>query len=77
MFSKWSNEEFSQMKSNNLFQGVSEDVALCVYVTRLIGRNPDLVLHGGGNTSVKTASDDMYGDEELSLIHISEPTRPY
>ena len=67
MFSKWSNEEFSQMKSNNLFQGVSEDVALCVYVTRLIGRNPDLVLHGGGNTSVKTASDDMYGDEEAVL----------
>ena len=64
MFSKWSNKEFSQMKSNNLFQGVSEDVALCVYVTRLIGRNPDLVLHGGGNTSVKTVSEDMYGDEE-------------
>ncbi|HAE33353.1 MAG TPA: bifunctional aldolase/short-chain dehydrogenase [Dehalococcoidia bacterium] len=67
MFSKWSNKEFSQMKSNNLFQGVNEDVALCVYVTRLIGRNPDLVLHGGGNTSVKTTSDDMYGDEEAVL----------
>ena len=67
MFSKWSNKEFSQMKSNNLFQGVNEDVALCVYVTRLIGRNPDLVLHGGGNTSVKTKSDDMYGDEEAVL----------
>ena len=67
MFSKWSNKEFSQMKSNNLFQGVNEDVALCVYVTRLIGRNPDLVLHGGGNTSVKTTSDDIYGDEEAVL----------
>ena len=67
MFSKWSNKEFSQMKSNNLFQGVNEDVALCVYVTRLIGRNPDLVLHGGGNTSVKTTSDDMYGEEEAVL----------
>ena len=67
MFSKWSNKEFSQMKSNNLFQRVNEDVALCVYVTRLIGRNPDLVLHGGGNTSVKTTSDDMYGDEEAVL----------
>ena len=67
MFSKWSNKEFSQMKSNNLFQGVNEDVALCVYVTRLIGRNPDLVLHGGGNTSVKITSDDMYGDEEAVL----------
>ncbi|SVD34969.1 uncharacterized protein METZ01_LOCUS387823, partial [marine metagenome] len=39
------------MKSHNFFQGVNEDVALCVYGTRLIGRNADLVLHGGGNTS--------------------------
>jgi rhamnose utilization protein RhaD (predicted bifunctional aldolase and dehydrogenase)/NAD(P)-dependent dehydrogenase (short-subunit alcohol dehydrogenase family) len=32
----------------------NEDVALRVYSSRLIGREPSLVLHGGGNTSVKT-----------------------
>ena len=34
--------------------GFSEDLALRVYTTRLLGRNKKLVLHGGGNTSVKT-----------------------
>ena len=67
MFSEWSKKEFTQMKSHNFFQGVNEDVALCVYGTRLIGRNPDLVLHGGGNTSVKTTREDLYGNEETVL----------
>jgi rhamnose utilization protein RhaD (predicted bifunctional aldolase and dehydrogenase)/NAD(P)-dependent dehydrogenase (short-subunit alcohol dehydrogenase family) len=44
-------------------QGVSADIALCIYATRLIGRDPKLVLHGGGNTSVKTLLDDLVGDE--------------
>ena len=67
MFSEWSKKEFTQMKSHNFFQGVNEDVALCVYGTRLIGRNADLVLHGGGNTSVKTIREDLYGNEETVL----------
>src|SRR6516164_8403735 len=44
-------------------QGVSADIALCIYATRLIGRDPKLVLHGGGNTTVKTLLDDLVGDE--------------
>lgn len=43
-------------------EGVSEDVALRVYTTRLLGGDPRLVLHGGGNTSVKTAMTDVLGD---------------
>jgi len=43
-------------------EGVSEDVALRVYTTRLLGGDPRLVLHGGGNTSVKTAMTDILGD---------------
>ena len=35
-------------------RGVPRDLALRVYTTRLLGREPRLVLHGGGNTSVKT-----------------------
>ena len=30
-----------------------QHLALRVYTSRLIGQNPDLVMHGGGNTSVK------------------------
>ena len=36
-------------------------MALRVYTTRLLGRNKELVLHGGGNTSVKTSVKDIDG----------------
>lgn len=36
-------------------------VAECVYCTRLIGSDPSLVLHGGGNSSVKAHYDDITG----------------
>ena len=39
----------------------SNDLALRVYTTRLLGRNKELVLHGGGNTSVKTSIKDIDG----------------
>jgi rhamnose utilization protein RhaD (predicted bifunctional aldolase and dehydrogenase)/NAD(P)-dependent dehydrogenase (short-subunit alcohol dehydrogenase family) len=42
--------------------GVTEDVALRIYTTRLLGQDPKLVLHGGGNTSVKTRTTDLMGD---------------
>ena len=41
--------------------GFSKDLALRVYTTRLLGRNKQLVLHGGGNTSVKTWIKDIDG----------------
>lgn len=34
----------------------------CVHASRLLGSDPDLVLHGGGNTSVKMPDVDPYGD---------------
>jgi rhamnose utilization protein RhaD (predicted bifunctional aldolase and dehydrogenase)/NAD(P)-dependent dehydrogenase (short-subunit alcohol dehydrogenase family) len=43
--------------------GVSRDLALRVYTTRLLGQDPKLVLHGGGNTSVKLRLRDLMGDE--------------
>jgi len=42
---------------------VSRDLALRVYTTRLLGADPRLVLHGGGNTSVKTRTPDLMGRE--------------
>jgi len=41
--------------------GFSKNLALRVYTTRLLGRNKELVLHGGGNTSVKTTIKDIDG----------------
>ena len=40
----------------------AKDLALRVYTTRLLGADPKLVLHGGGNTSVKTRLADLNGD---------------
>ncbi|TAK44986.1 MAG: bifunctional aldolase/short-chain dehydrogenase [Betaproteobacteria bacterium] len=33
-----------------------------VYSSRLLGRDPSLVLHGGGNTSVKLSESDLFGE---------------
>jgi rhamnose utilization protein RhaD (predicted bifunctional aldolase and dehydrogenase)/NAD(P)-dependent dehydrogenase (short-subunit alcohol dehydrogenase family) len=44
------------------------ELAQCVYVSRLIGREPDLVLHGGGNTSVKTSVPDIFGKQSSALF---------
>jgi rhamnose utilization protein RhaD (predicted bifunctional aldolase and dehydrogenase)/NAD(P)-dependent dehydrogenase (short-subunit alcohol dehydrogenase family) len=48
-------------------KGVGEDVALRTYTARLLGREPRLVLHGGGNTSVKTRQRDLFGDDVETL----------
>ncbi|HFQ13738.1 MAG TPA: bifunctional aldolase/short-chain dehydrogenase, partial [Gammaproteobacteria bacterium] len=41
---------------------------LRVYTSRLLGQDPDLVLHGGGNTSVKIRQADFFGEEEDLLF---------
>jgi rhamnose utilization protein RhaD (predicted bifunctional aldolase and dehydrogenase)/NAD(P)-dependent dehydrogenase (short-subunit alcohol dehydrogenase family) len=40
-----------------------------VYTSRLLGANPELVLHGGGNTSVKAKEKDFFGDP-VEVIHV-------
>jgi rhamnose utilization protein RhaD (predicted bifunctional aldolase and dehydrogenase) len=40
-----------------------EDLSLCVYTSRLIGKSTALVLHGGGNTSVKINTEDITGEK--------------
>lgn len=42
--------------------GFSGDLGLRVYTSRLLGRDKSLVLHGGGNTSVKTVETTLLGD---------------
>lgn len=43
------------------------DLGQRVYSSRLLGRDPSLVLHGGGNTSVKTVERNVFGEEERVL----------
>src|SRR5207247_11063897 len=58
MQSLWSDREAGQ------FQG---DLGLRVYTSRLLGRDKSLVLHGGGNTSVKIRERNLFGEEENIL----------
>ena len=54
MKSQWNDSAARDMVEAYAANGVGPDIALRVYTTRLLGRDPLLVLHGGGNTSVKT-----------------------
>lgn len=45
----------------------TDDLSLRVYSSRLMGSDPSLVLHGGGNTSVKIHQPDLFGQEEAIL----------
>ncbi len=47
----------------------SDLLKLRVYSSRLLGQEEDLVLHGGGNTSVKTKEKNLYGEEEEIIYH--------
>ncbi|MEJ2010197.1 MAG: bifunctional aldolase/short-chain dehydrogenase [Acidobacteriota bacterium] len=46
-----------------------EDLALRTYSSRLIGLEKDVVLHGGGNTSVKGTYQDVWG-EQIPAIYV-------
>jgi rhamnose utilization protein RhaD (predicted bifunctional aldolase and dehydrogenase)/NAD(P)-dependent dehydrogenase (short-subunit alcohol dehydrogenase family) len=63
MKSLWSDQDAKAAVSRYAEQGVGEDLALRTYSARLLGAEPKLVLHGGGNTSVKTRARDVFGEE--------------
>jgi len=46
----------------------NDPLQLRVYTARLLGQEPGLVLHGGGNTSVKTTAKNFFGDSEEILF---------
>ena len=60
MRSLWSDADAAAMVARHGAAG--RDLALRVYTSRLLGGDPRLVLHGGGNTSVKTVLPDLVGE---------------
>src|SRR6476620_4592771 len=69
MQSRWNDISALDAVETYAEKGVSEDLAFRVYTTRLLGRDPLLVLHGGGNTSVKTrAKDDLGVEHEVIAV---------
>jgi rhamnose utilization protein RhaD (predicted bifunctional aldolase and dehydrogenase)/NAD(P)-dependent dehydrogenase (short-subunit alcohol dehydrogenase family) len=63
MRSLWSDADAERMVERYAQQGVGRDLALRVYTSRLLGGEARLVLHGGGNTSLKTIMKDLLDDE--------------
>ncbi len=55
----WDHKEALQFEENTL--------QMRVYSSRLLGKDSDLVLHGGGNTSVKVKQKNIFGEEEEIL----------
>ena len=55
MKSLWDNKKAKEFKT---------DLDIRVYTSQLLGRNSSLVLHGGGNTSVKTTITNIFGEKE-------------
>ncbi|HVI01507.1 MAG TPA: bifunctional aldolase/short-chain dehydrogenase [Enhygromyxa sp.] len=63
MQSRWSDDEAKQfIERYASAPACNDELALRVYSSRLIGNEPALVLHGGGNTSVKTRLTDDTGE---------------
>jgi len=62
MRSRWDEEEARAFVAHWGAAGVCEDLALRTYSARLLGADTALVLHGGGNTSVKTSARDLFGE---------------
>ena len=69
MQSKWSDADAKKFAADYAPKGVNEDLAVRTYTTRLLGCDPKMVLHGGGNTSVKTVVKDQLG-EDVDVICI-------
>jgi rhamnose utilization protein RhaD (predicted bifunctional aldolase and dehydrogenase)/NAD(P)-dependent dehydrogenase (short-subunit alcohol dehydrogenase family) len=69
MRSAWVERDAKQAVSHYGQAGIAADLALRVYSTRLLGGDPKLVLHGGGNTSLKAKTRDLSG-EELDVLYV-------
>lgn len=69
MQSAWSERDAKAAIDHYGQSGIGPELALRVYSTRLLGRDPKLVLHGGGNTSVKLTARDLTG-ADVPALHI-------
>jgi rhamnose utilization protein RhaD (predicted bifunctional aldolase and dehydrogenase)/NAD(P)-dependent dehydrogenase (short-subunit alcohol dehydrogenase family) len=67
MQNKWQQSEADRIVAEFPPRYGSE-LALCIYLSRLVGLEPDLVMHGGGNTSVKTRTRDIFGKSRPAIF---------
>ena len=60
MKNKWNSSEAKKYISHYKKKKISKELALRIYTTHLLGREKDLVLHGGGITSSKTSKKNIF-----------------
>jgi rhamnose utilization protein RhaD (predicted bifunctional aldolase and dehydrogenase)/NAD(P)-dependent dehydrogenase (short-subunit alcohol dehydrogenase family) len=63
MESRWDEGAAEALVAHYAEAGIARDLALRVYSARLLGLDKRLVLHGGGNSSLKTRLRDLFGEE--------------
>jgi len=61
-------DRWSESDAGALGAGCESSLAQLVYATRLLGAEPDLAMHGGGNTSCKCTLKNALGDEQKALF---------
>jgi rhamnose utilization protein RhaD (predicted bifunctional aldolase and dehydrogenase)/NAD(P)-dependent dehydrogenase (short-subunit alcohol dehydrogenase family) len=67
MKSAWVDSDAKAALDHWATAAIGQELALRIYSTRLLGREPKLVLHGGGNTSVKARVKDLL-DEDVDVL---------
>jgi rhamnose utilization protein RhaD (predicted bifunctional aldolase and dehydrogenase)/NAD(P)-dependent dehydrogenase (short-subunit alcohol dehydrogenase family) len=69
MKSAWNERDAKAAVDRYVKAGVAADLALRIYSTHLLGRDRRLVLHGGGNSSLKTSARDLTG-ETVAVLRV-------
>jgi len=69
MKSAWVERDAEELVTSGAKSGIGRDLALRIYTTRLLGRDPRLVLHGGGNTSLKMQARDRL-DDSVEVLRV-------
>lgn len=65
----WNDADALKCVQNAGSNVADQELALETYASRLIGSNPELVQHGGGNTSCKVMRTDLFGQEH-TVLHV-------
>ena len=69
VLNRWNDDEAKKFVDAAGTDVADQELALRVYTSRLIGQDPDLVQHGGGNTSCKLKRNDIFG-QPMDVLHV-------
>ena len=72
MKSRWSDREVDRI-AVSAPSPAGEDLRQRIYSARLLGAEPELVLHGGGNVSLKTSVENVFGVEAPAVRWRQKP----